>query len=133
MAISSGVNNTAFSPNPDYVAQLTGSGQPVANNVSVTATANTTITSILQYSRYVAITSNGANYNVITANSVVPAGGLVGINVINEVGPARTVTWGAGFRANTTTVGVSSKQNMCLFISDGTTLNMVAQSPTGAE
>ena len=131
--MASGVNNTAFSPNPDFVAQLTGSGQPVWNTVSINATANTTVTSILQYSRYIAITATGVNYNVITSNAVVPAGGIVVINCINGAQAARTVTWGAGFRANTTTVGVSSLVQMCMFVSDGTTLNMIAQSPSGAE
>jgi hypothetical protein len=131
--MASGVNNTAFSPNPDFTAQLTGSGQPPYGNVNVNATANTTVTSILQYSRYIAITATGVNYNVICANSVVPAGGIVNINCINGALAASTVTWGAGFRANTTTVGVSSKVQMCQFVSDGTTLNMVSQSPNGAE
>lgn len=131
-----GINNTPFSPNADLTAQLTGSGQPISGTTAITATANTTITSYIAGStptRYLTITSNGANYNVICANSVVPAGGIVTLNLINAAEAARTVTFLGGFRTNTTVVGVSSKLQMCMFVSDGTTLNMVAQSPTGAE
>ena len=132
---ASGNTNNAFTPDANLVAQITGSGNPIAGNTTATyvASGNTSITSILQYSRWVTMTTATGNTTVLTSNSVVPAGGIVTIQINNDSSSARTITWGTGFRSNTTTVGVASKAQVCLFISDGTTLNMVAQSPTGAE
>lgn len=126
---SRGVNNTAFSPNPDITAQLTGTGQPVPGNVTATyvPSGNTDITSILRFSRFVAMTTATGNSTVLT--SYVPnAGGLLTVQVTNDASGARTITFGTGFRATGTLVGTNSKILLVSFASDGTTWNETGRS-----
>ncbi len=126
---SRGINNTPFSPNPDITAQLTGTGQPVPGNVTATyvPSGNTDITSVLQFSRFVAMTTATGNSTVLT--SYVPnPGAILNVQVTNDASGARTITFGTGFRATGTLVGTNSKVLLVQFISDGTTWNEVSRS-----
>lgn len=121
--------NTAFSPNPDLTCQLTGSGQSVPGAVAATyvASGSTDITALLQYSRFVLITTATGNSSVIS--SFVPASGaILNIQIANDSGGARTITFSTGFRATATVVGTASKIILVQFVSDGTTWNEVARS-----
>lgn len=130
---SSGSGNSAFSPNADFTAQITGSGQPCVNyTATYVASGNTNVTSLLQTTRAILVTTATGNTTMLASNSVVPFGGRVVFQINNDSGGARTITWGNGFRSNTTTVGIASKAQLVEFMSDGTTLNMLGQSPTGA-
>jgi hypothetical protein len=116
-----GVNNTTFAPNADLVAQLTGSGQPVPGTVLATyvASGNTDITALLQYTRYVRIITATGNSTVISSFVASP-GGLLFVQIDNDSGGARTITFSTGFRATGTVVGTASKAIVVAFVSDGT-------------
>lgn len=124
-----GINNTAFSPNADITAQLTGTGQPVPGNVTVTyvPSGNTDITTILQFSRFVAMTTATGNTTVLTSFVASP-GGILNVQVTNDASGARTITFGTGFRATGTLVGTNSKILLVSFVSDGTTWNESSRS-----
>ena len=70
---SRGVNNTAFSPNSDIIAQLTGTGGPVPGAVSLTYAATQAVASILQYSRYVEINGSNTTSATTTVTTTTPA------------------------------------------------------------
>ena len=125
--------NNAFSANPDITCQLTGTGTGlVLPSVTYVASGNTLVSAAIFASRFVAVTTATGNSTFNATNSILPTGALVTFAITNDASGARTITWGTGFRTNTTTVGVASKVQMVLFVSDGTSLQMVAQSPTGA-
>ncbi len=126
---SRAINNTAFSPNADITAQLTGTGQPVPGNVAATyvASGNTDITSVLQFSRFVSITTATGNSTVLTSFVSSP-GGLLNLQVTNDASGARTLTFGTGFRSTGVLTGTNSKILLVQFVSDGTTWNEVARS-----
>lgn len=115
------INNTPFSPNADLTAQLTGSGQPVPGTVLATyvASGNTDITPLLQYTRYVRIVTATGNSTVITSFVASP-GGILLVQIDNDSGGARTITFSTGFRATATVVGTASKAFGLVFVSDGT-------------
>jgi len=125
--------NTAFSPNPDLVAQVTGSGQP-APGAGTTGLAPTYASSIelaptLQYSRFVAInTTSGVGNATITAAYVAQAGARLVVQINNDAGGARTITFSTGFRVTGTVVGTASKAILVGFCSDGTTWNEVSRT-----
>ena len=68
-----GINNTAFSPNADKTAQLTGSGQPVYGPVAATLAATIALDSLQRYSNFVEIT-NTAAIAAVTVTSGPPHG-----------------------------------------------------------
>lgn len=125
--------NTAFSPNPDLVAQVTGSGQP-APGAGTTGLAPTYASSIelaptLQYSRFVAInTTSGVGNATITAAYVAQAGARLVVQINNDAGGARTITFSTGFRVTGTVVGTASKAIVVIFCSDGTTWNEASRT-----
>jgi hypothetical protein len=121
--------NTAFTPNPDLTAQITGSGNGVPGTVAATyvASGTTDVTAILAYSRYVEITTATGNSTVATSGTY-PKGARVAFQIFNDAGGARTITFGTGFRATATVVGTASKVILVEFVSDGTTLNELARS-----
>jgi len=125
--------NTAFSPNPDLVAQITGSGVP-APGAGTTGLAPTYASSIelaptLQYSRFVAINTTSAVGNAtITAAYVPQAGARLVVQTNNDASGARTITFSTGFRPTGTVVGTASKAILVEFTSDGTTWNETARS-----
>ena len=125
--------NTAFSPNPDLVAQVTGSGQP-APGAGTTGLAPTYASSIelaptLQYSRFVAInTTSGVGNATITAAYVAQAGARLVVQINNDAGGARTITFSTGFRSTGTVTGTASKAIVVGFCSDGTTWNETSRT-----
>jgi hypothetical protein len=119
-----GVNNTAFSPNPDKVAQITGSGQPVPGSVIPTYAATTSLDPVLTYSNFVNVVTNSTVGNAtLTTGYVFNAGAQITVQISNDSGGARTITFGTGFRSTGTVVGTASKAILVTFTSDGTTLN----------
>jgi hypothetical protein len=122
-------NNTAFSPNADMVAQITGSGAAVPGTTVATyaIAGNTDISAIMQYSRFVQMTTGAGNTTVITS-AVLKPGALLTVQVTNDAAAARTITFGTGFRTNATLVGTNSKTLLIGFISDGVTLNELCRT-----
>ena len=114
----------------DLVAQMTGSGVPIAGSVVPTYAANTLVTQTLYTSRYVNINTTSAvgNSTILATNSCVPAGGIVTFQITNDATNARTITWGTGFRSTAVITGTNSKSILVQFVSDGLTLNEVARS-----
>lgn len=125
--------NTAFSPNPDFIAQLTGSGAIVAG-VSGTGITPTYASSIelapyLQATRFIVINTTSAVGNAtLTAAYVPQAGARLVIQINNDASGARTITFSTGFRPTATVVGTASKAILVEFTSDGTTWNELARS-----
>lgn len=123
--------NTAFSPNPDFIAQLTGTGQPISPSTAATyvASGNTDITAILRTSTFCSMTTATGN-STIFCNTIFAAGTLKNVQINNDAVGARTITFGGsnGFRATGTVVGTNSKAILVQFISDGVTLNEIARS-----
>jgi hypothetical protein len=113
----------------DFVAQITGSGVPIPGAIAPTYVSggNTDITAVLQQTRFILITTATGNSTVLT-NAVPRAGALVAIQINNDSGGARTITFGTGFRPTGTLVGTASKAYVVLFFSDGTTLNECSRS-----
>jgi len=119
---SRGVNNTAFSPNSDITAQLTGTGGPVPGAVSLTYAATQAIASILQYSRYVEI--NGSNTTsattTVTTTFVPPKGARLIVNVLADSTGTVTATFSTGFKVTGTVAATSSTNFPIDFVSNGT-------------
>lgn len=128
-----GLNNTAFSPNPDIVAQLTGTGAPVPGAVALTYAATQAIEKLLQYSRYIEIAgSNTVSATcTITTAYVAPAGSLLVVNVKADSSGTVTATFSTGFKVVTTVAATLSTNFPVLFVSNGTAWVEVAR-PTAA-
>ncbi len=128
-----GVNNTAFSVNPDILAQLAGSGGPVPGAVSPTFAATQDISSILQYSRYVEINgvSTVSSTTTITTTMIALAGALLVVNIKASASGTVTATFSTGFKAVTTVAATLSTNFPVLFVSNGTAWVEVAR-PTAA-
>lgn len=129
--------NTIWQPNPDFIAQLTGSGVTLPGlptslgaGFIPTYAAAIDIGPCLQYTRWLNIvTTAGVGNATLTCGNVPPAGTPVPIQVGNDAGGARTITFSTGFRFTAATlVGTASKIMNILFISDGTTLNEVSRT-----
>ena len=129
-----GVNNTAFAPNADLTAQFTGSGAPVPGWTGPASVATgfvpfyaavIDLAPILQVTRWINIvTTAGVGNATINCSAVPPAGCKVSLQVNNDAGAARTITFGTGFRTTAATlIGTASKIMIITFISDGITLN----------
>jgi hypothetical protein len=116
-----GVNNNAFSPNADIVAQVTGSGQPVPGALSLTYSATQAIGPILQYSRYVEI--NGSNTTsattTVTTTFVATAGANLVVNVLADSTGTVTATFSTGFKAVGTAAATASTNFPVEFVSNG--------------
>jgi hypothetical protein len=128
-----GVNNTAFSPNADMVAQMTGSGQPVPGALSPTYAATQAIEGILQYSRYVEIngvSTVSATCTITTAFVATPGAHLI-VNVKASSSGTVTATFSTGFKVVTTVAATASTNFPVLFVSNGTAWVEVAR-PTAA-
>jgi hypothetical protein len=139
--ITRGVNNNAFSPNPDLVAQITGSGAPLTGfNGATTIGAGfaPTYAAAIEigpfignnYTRWVDIVTNSTvgNATVNSANFVPPAGGCLWVAIDNDATAARTITFGTNFRSTGTVVGTNSKQICVAFVSNGTSWCEFARS-----
>lgn len=126
-----GVNNTAFSPDPDIVAQLTGTGQPTPGTIALTVTAAAqALGAYLQKSRFISITTAFATSATLalTAAWVATPGAHLIIQINNDAGGVVTTTFSTGFRPASTSAGTASKAILFHFVSDGTTWNEVARS-----
>jgi len=125
--------NTAFSPNPDFVAQITGSGV-TAPGQGTTGIAPVYASSIelaptLQFSRFIAINTTSAVGNAtLTAAYIPQAGARLVIQINNDSGGARTITFSTGFRTTGTVTGTASKIILVTFCSDGTTWNEASRT-----
>ena len=125
--------NTAFSPNPDFTAQITGSGVTVAG-VSGTGITPTYASSIelapyLQSTRFIAInTTSAVGNSTLTAAYVPQAGARLVIQTNNDASGARTITFSTGFRVTGTVTGTASKAILVTFCSDGTTWNETSRT-----
>lgn len=128
-----GVNNTAFSFNPDLAAQVLGSGGAVPGAVALTYAATQAIGPILQYSRYVEI--NGVNSTsatcTVTTTMVALAGAHLIVNVKADATGTVTATFSTGFKSTGTVAATASTNFPVLFVSNGTNWVEVAR-PTAA-
>lgn len=118
-----GLNNTAFSPNADKVAQITGSGVAIPTNITPTYAATIALDSILIGSNFVLVVTTSLGAATLTTGYVPNAGAQASIQINNDAGGARTITFGTGFRSTGTVTGTQSKAILVTFTSDGTTWN----------
>lgn len=128
-----GLNNTAFSPNADKVAQITGSGQtnpgnPNKGGISPTYAATVSLDPFIPYTGFINLTTTAAGNATLTVSTVPPAGARLVIQINNDAGGARTITFGTGFRSTGTLVGTASDAYLLEFVSDGTTYNELSRS-----
>ena len=128
-----GTNNTAFSPNADITAQITGSGAAVPGPVALTYSATQAIGPILQYSRYAEI--NGSNTTsaacTVTTTTVALAGAGLTVNVKADATGTVTATFSTGFKTTGTVAATTSTNFPVKFVSNGTNWVEVAR-PTAA-
>ena len=128
-----GTNNTAFAPNADITAQITGSGNAVPGAVSLTYAATQAIGPILQYSRYVEI--NGVNTTsattTVTTTMIALKGAHLIVNVLADATGTVTATFSTGFKSTGTVAATASTNFPVLFVSNGTNWVEVAR-PTAA-
>lgn len=116
-----GITNTAFSPNPDIVAQITGTGQPVGGAISLTFSATQAIGPILQYSRYVEIngvSTVSATATVTTAFVATPGARLI-VNTLASASGTVTTTFSTGFKSTGTCAATASTNFPVEFVSNG--------------
>lgn len=119
-----GVNNTAFSPNSDKVAQITGSGQPVAGATTLVLAATIALDSYQVYSNFFSLTNTaGISAVTVTSGYIPSAGAQMEIQFNQFSGGAGALTFGTGFRSTGTLTPGSAKARLVEFISDGTTWN----------
>src|SRR5689334_11669948 len=96
-------NNTAFSPNADKTAQITGSGQPVPGAISPTFAATQDISNILNYSTYVRLLGVNATSSTatVTTTNVQNAGARLSVSC-EATGGTVTYTFSTGFKVSAT-------------------------------
>jgi len=126
---SRGVNNTAFSPNADFTAQITGSGQPVPGAVAATLAATIAIDSLVMTTKFITITNTAGTSAVSVTCGLIPnAGGRLVIQFNEYSGGSGALTFSTGFRSTGTLTPGSAKARLVEFVSDGTTYNEVSRS-----
>lgn len=133
-----GIKNTAWSPDADITAQITGTGQPTPGyNGPTTIGAGFTpvyaatieLSPFLQKSRFILLTTTSGVGNATLTTLFVPSAGCqLYIQINNDAGAARTITFTTGFRTTATVVGTASKAAIIEFTSDGTTWNESGRS-----
>lgn len=117
-----GVNNTAFSPNPDILAQLTGTGQPTPAAISLTYAATQAIESLLMAgTRYVEINgvSTVSSTCTVTTAFVATPGALLIVNVLASASGTVTATFSTGFKVTGTVAATASTNFPVEFVSNG--------------
>lgn len=117
--------NTAFTPNPDLVAQSSGSGNNIAGTVAIPYAATIALEKYLLGSRFFTIALTGAL--TLTTAFVANAGAHL-ILQLGSDGTGRTTTFSTGFRSTGTLAGTASDIFLIQFISDGTTWNELSRS-----
>lgn len=117
-----GVNNTAFSFNPDIVSQITGSGAPVPGKIAPTYAAAVVLDSIINYARYIQLLGDSAvsaSCAVTTANICLAGANLVVYCAASGAGTV-TYTFGAGFKTSATAAPTTGTAITIEFCSNGT-------------
>lgn len=124
-----GINNTAFSPNADKTAQVTGSGQPVPGSVSPTFAATQDISSILNYSTYVRLLGVNATSSTatVTTTNVANAGALLTVSCEASDGTV-TYTFSTGFKVSATAAPTIGTALSVTFRSNGTNWVEISRS-----
>ena len=124
-----GINNTAFTPNPDKVAQITGTGQPVPGPVVAVLAATIALDSYQVYSNFISITNTAGIANVTVTSGLVPAaGGRLTVQFNQYSGGTGALTFSTGFRSSGTLTPGSAKARSVDFVSDGTNYVEVGRS-----
>jgi hypothetical protein len=108
--------NAIYNLNADPLAQLSGSGNSI---VYLPAYATSLALDPTQGALCQVITTAAGN-STFTASSLGKFGQNWTIEVANDAGGARTITFSTGFRATATVVGTASKSILVEFVSDGT-------------
>lgn len=119
---SRGVNNTAFSVNPDKLSQFVGSGGPVPGVISPVYASAVVLDSILNYANYVRIigvNATSATCAVTTAN-IPLAGAILSVSCESSATGTCTYTFGAGFKASATAAATTLAALTVTFRSNGT-------------
>jgi hypothetical protein len=125
-----GVNNNAFSVNPDKLAQLVGSGGPVPGSISPTYAATVVLDSILNYANYVRIigvNATSATCSISTTN-IALAGALLSVSCESSATGTCTYTFGAGFKSSGTAAATTLTAMTVNFRSNGTNYIEVSRS-----
>jgi hypothetical protein len=116
-----GVNNTAFSPNADKTAQLTGTGQAVPGSVVATLAATIALDSYQVNTNYISITNTSAISAVsVTSGAIANPGGLLFVQFTQYSGGSGALTFSTGFRSTGTATPSSLDSLVVAFVSDGT-------------
>ena len=127
---SRGVNNTAFSVNPDKLACLVGSGGPSPGVLSPTFAAAVVLDSILNYSNYVRIlgVSTVSSTCSITTTNVALEGALLSVMCQASSSGTVTYTFSTGFKVSATAAATLSTAMTVNFRSNGTNWIEVSRS-----
>jgi|GEM_PF-1794879 hypothetical protein len=122
--------NTAFSPNPNKVAQVTGSGVaspgytgPSSIGTGVVPVYGTAVAldPFLVNSTFVALTGDNVNACTVSVASVPAAGAQLCVQFNQPAaGNTSVLTFGTGFRSTGTVQPTASKCILVTFTSDGT-------------
>lgn len=132
-----GLNNTAWSPDSDLTAQITGSGKatpgyngPASIGAGFTPVYAATIelSPFLMKSRFVQIVTTAGLDSTLTTLFVAAAGAILNIQINNPTGGSRIITFGTGFRPTGTVTDTAAHIFLVQFVSDGLTWNEVARS-----
>ncbi len=117
-----GINNTAFSPNADKTAQITGSGGPVPGSVSPTFAATVALDTVLNYSTYVRMlgVSTVSSTCTLTSSNVAAAGAILDVACEASSSGTVTYTFSTGFKVSATAAATLSTSMTVSFRSNGT-------------
>lgn len=119
---NSSSNNTPFTPNADKIAQMTGSGNPVAVSPVPTFAAAVSLTTILvagTFARVPGVNATSATCTLTTAY-VAPAGARCAVMCGSVAAGTVTYTFGTGFKVSGTAAATTLTYMTVNFISDGT-------------
>lgn len=113
--------NNIFTGDANMLAALTGRGSP--NLISVITTGNlyniSGTTSIDPVAGMFQQLVTGAGNTTLQSIGVGLPGQLLLLEVANDSGGARTITFGSNFRSTATLVGTSSRSMLIEFVSNG--------------
>ena len=116
-----GLTNTAFSFNPDKVAQFFGSGNPPPGAISPTFAAAVVLDSIINYAnviRILGVNATSSTCAVTTTN--VGLSGATLVVICEATGGTVTYTFGAGFKTSATAAATTGTSMTVTFHSNGT-------------
>lgn len=113
---------TAFTPDANMLAALTGRGNmPLIPAITPSLPYNIGGTTVIDDDAGMfQQLATGAGNTTLNTDDVGAPGQLLVLEIANDAGGPRTITWGANFRtAAATLVGTASKSAMCAFMSNG--------------